>query len=199
MDQRKKEEMEKNRADHSKGKARCPRAELSFSESMSATHLRGGSDGPEAVVGQRVELRARVEGPGEGEPGGRVGLDGAVDGGDLAVRHAVHHLLVVGAHRLVCKCQESVIIKANLELIFKFLSFRTFHSRPPHARHYSPLFVPTVVLRPGARNMGSGNFVLNAFLSSACTLEIATTAPSALRRQSQSHSSPIAVHITTIY
>ena len=65
------------------------------------THLGGGVDGPESVFGQRVELRARVEGPREGEPGGGVGLDGAVDGGDLAVRHAVHHLLVVGAHRLV--------------------------------------------------------------------------------------------------
>ena len=69
--------------------------------SLFPTHLGGGVDGPESVVGQRVELRARVEGPREGEPGGGVGLDGAVDGGDLAVRHAVHHLLVVGAHRLV--------------------------------------------------------------------------------------------------
>ena len=53
------------------------------------------------MLGQDVELGAGVESPGEVERAVRVGLDAAVDGGDLAVGHAVHHLLVLRADGLV--------------------------------------------------------------------------------------------------
>ena len=108
------------------------------------THLGGGVDGPESVVGQRVELRAGVEGPGEGEAGvGRVGPDRAVDGGDLAVRHAVHHLLVVGAHRLVWGKKKKIDAFQGSVAMYMVMEKRS-HEATSKGRNFEPVYVQLI-------------------------------------------------------
>ena len=82
-----------------------------------------------------VELWTGVEGPAEPEVG-RVGFDGAVDGGDLTVSHPVHRLLVFPAHRLVWNVS-SCVFKPVMP--FGKLHFINASTNATDDHKYSPL------------------------------------------------------------